>query len=65
MALKQSPQYTGRSRRGTKGTVASLPHWAQVIVEVFSAVGALPRLLRRLALQVGQRWGTFISPFSM
>jgi hypothetical protein len=64
MALKQSPQYTGRSRRGTKGTVASLPHWAQLIVEELSAADA-PRLLRRLARQVGQRWGTFISPFSM
>jgi hypothetical protein len=29
---KQSEQYTGLSPRGTKGTWASLPHDAQVVV---------------------------------
>ncbi len=28
--LKQSEQYTGLSPRGSKGTCASLPHWAHV-----------------------------------
>jgi hypothetical protein len=45
--------------------VASLPHWAQVIVEVWSVIEVPPRWLRRLARQAGQRWGTFIRPFSM
>jgi hypothetical protein len=56
---------TGRSSRGTNGTVASRPQEAQVMVAPgFSRAVEPLRSRRRLALQVGQRCGWFNRPFS-
>ena len=62
---KQALQYTGRSSLGTKGTVVGAPQPAQVTA-VISRGAPMPvdRSRRRLALHVGQRWGSFIKPFS-
>jgi molybdopterin synthase catalytic subunit len=58
---KQLLQNTGRSSRGTNGTVASPPQPAHFTV-VLSRPEA--RSLRRFARQPGQRCGSFSSPFS-
>jgi hypothetical protein len=58
---KQLLQYTGLSNLGTKGTEVCAPQAAQMTV-VISRWSALSR--RRAARQVGQRWGSFKSPFS-
>ena len=61
--LKQSLQYTGRSPRGTKGTIVSTPHWAHTTGCI--SLGPLPYprcwLLRALR-HSGQRLGSFVYP---
>src|SRR5204863_4514066 len=60
---KHALQYTGRSYRGKNGTVVSTPHAAQTTACI--SRGSRPsRSRRRAARHSGQRWGSFINPFS-
>ena len=56
---KHSLQYTGRSSRGIKGTLAT-PQQAAHTASCIS-LGALPAFLR-LSRQGLQRWGSFTKP---
>jgi len=60
---KQLLQYTGRSRRGTNGTVAVPPHPAHG-TDVNSRPAPDDRSRRRFARHDGQRWGSLSNPFS-
>jgi hypothetical protein len=58
---KHELQYTGRSVRGANGTIAWPPQAPQIAA--WNSRGP-PTVLARLAAarQVGQRWGSFVSP---
>ena len=69
--VKQSLQYTGRSPRGRKGTVVSLPQSAQTAGCISrgpcpnpARSPPPPRSALRDCLQAGQRLGSFVNPFS-
>ena len=64
--LKQSLQYTGRSPRGLKGTVVSLPQSAQTAgcISRGPCPNPPPRSALRACLQAGHRLGSFVNPFS-
>src|SRR5262245_57608197 len=63
---KHSLQKTGRPCVGRNGTVVSLPHAEHVVCVSTRADGAAPELGRfaRLALQVLQRFGSFLNCLS-
>ena len=59
---KQLLQYTGRSVRGAKGTIAWLPH--ALHTAAWYSRGPPIRTRLAFARQLGQRCGTFWRPFS-
>jgi hypothetical protein len=61
--LKQSLQYTGRSLRGSKGTLQGFPHSAHTASYICRVLFSREYPLRA-SRQGLQRCGSFVKPFS-